>query len=314
MMLTNQATSAPLTDPLPSWQAGQAKTAIMDFVQQAVTEGSEGYIPPGDRIATFDNDGTLWCEQPLVQGVYVAAQVQAQVDANPELAKAPVVMAILNGDKAYFANPAAMGELVQVLKAVSANQSQATFDQSAAAFLATATHPQYGVKYTDVGYQPQLELLAYLRANGFQTWICSGGGMDFIRLVSEEMYGIAPQEVIGSSLKKEYRWQPGQTELWRLPEIDLINDKEGKPVGIDRAIGQPPVFACGNVRSGGDIAMLTYSQSSPHPSFQLLINHDDGDREFAYDEPDNASLAAAQQNNWQVVSMQTDWKTIFTWQ
>jgi hypothetical protein len=312
--LIQPADAAATPDPLPSWQDSPVKAAIVASVQQATTEGGAGYIPPRDRIATFDNDGTLWCEQPLGQGVFIVDQLKAQLEATPALATQPVIVAILEGDKDYFAQPDALAELVQVLGALSANMPQAEFDRQAVAFLETATHPQFNVHYTEMGYLPQVELLTYLRANGFQTWICSGGGIDFIRLLSEAMYGIVPQQVIGSSLEKDYRQVNGEGVIWRLPDIDLVNDKEGKPVGIDRAIGQPPVFACGNVRSGGDIAMLTYSQSAPYPSFQLLINHDDAVREFAYSEPDNASLNAARQNGWQVVSMKTDWKTIFSWQ
>ncbi len=312
--LPKPLTLAATPDPLPSWEEGPVKSTILDFVQQATTEGSEGYIPPRDRIATFDNDGTLWCEQPLVQGMFVMSQVKARIERQPELADQPVVRALLNQDKSYFAQPEARRELLKVLAIISANRLQEEYERQAQSFLETAVHPQYGVKYTELGYQPQLELLAYLRANGFQTWICTGGGIDFVRLFSESMYGIIPQQVIGSSLEKEYRSVDGGNVIWRLPQLDLINDKEGKPVGMDRAIGQPPVFACGNVRSGGDIAMLTYSQSAPYPTCQLLINHDDEEREFAYDEADNASLNAAQEKAWNVVSMKTDWRQVFAWQ
>jgi len=314
LSLPKKTTLVATSDPLPSWQEGPVKSAILDFVQQAKTEGSDGYIPPRDRIATFDNDGTLWCEQPLPQGMFIISQVKARVERQPELADRPVVRALLNQDKSYFAQPEARAELLKVLAAVSANMPQEEFERQAQAFLETATHPQYGVKYTELGYQPQVELLAYLRANGFQTWICTGGGIDFVRLISESMYGIIPQQVIGSSLEKEYRSVDGGSVIWRLPKLDLINDKAGKPVGIDRAIAQPPVFACGNVRSGGDIAMLTYSQSAPYPTFQLLINHDDQEREFAYSEADNASLNAAQEKGWNIVSMKTDWRQVFAWQ
>jgi phosphoserine phosphatase len=297
--------------PLPSWQDGAVKTALLDYVRQVTTAGSEGFIPPRDRIATFDNDGTLWCEQPYGQAMFVLGKVQEQVATQPELAENPVVKALMTKDRAYFADPDALRALIQLLVTVSAGMTQTEFDRQASQYLATSQHPTYGVKYTDLGYQPQQELLDYLSANGFQTWICTGGGIDFVRLVSESMYGIPPYRVIGSAIKKDYRITDGRYDLWRLPELDLLNDKDGKPVGIDRAIGQPPVFACGNVRSGGDIAMLTYSQSAPYPSLQLLINHDDGDREFAYSEPDNASLTAARQYGWQVVSMKNDWRTIF---
>ncbi|AFZ45022.1 hypothetical protein PCC7418_2892 [Halothece sp. PCC 7418] len=314
LSLPQQPTLALNPDPLPSWQDRPVKSAILDFVQQATSEGSDGYIPPRDRIATFDNDGTLWCEQPLVQGMFVISQVKARIEMQPELSDRPVVRALLTRDPSYFAQPEARAELLKLLATISANMPQEEYERKAQSFLETATHPEYGVKYTELGYQPQLELLAYLRANGFQTWICTGGGIDFVRLISTSMYGITPQQVIGSSLEKEYRSVDGGNVIWRLPQIDLINDKAGKPVGIDRAIGQPPVFACGNVRSGGDIAMLTYSQSAFYPTFQLLINHDDDECEFAYSEADNASLNTAQDKGWQVVSMKTDWLQFFAWQ
>ena len=314
LSLPQKTTLVATSDPLPSWQEGPVKSAILDFVQQATSEGSDGYIPPRDRIATFDNDGTLWCEQPLVQGMFIISQLKARLEMEPELADQPLVRALLTRDSSYFAQPEARTELLKLLATISANMPQEEFVPQAQSFLETAIHPQYGVKYTELGYQPQLQLLAYLRANGFQTWICTGGGIDFVRLISESMYGIIPQQVIGSSLEKEYRLVDGKNVIWRLPKIDLINDKEGKPVGIDRAIAQPPVFACGNVRSGGDIAMLTYSQSAPYPTFQLLINHDDDECEFAYSEADNASLNAAQDKGWNVVSMKTDWLQVFGWQ
>lgn len=312
MLIKSSPALASITDPLPAWQAGPVKTAILDFVAQATQAGGAGYIPPGDRIATFDNDGTLWCEKPLPQGLFVIERLNAQVETQPELADQPVVVALQQGNLGYFSNPNAIAELIEVLGIVSANMPQATFDQQAMEFLGRATHPQFGVKYTALGYVPQLELLTYLRANGFQTWICSGGGIDFIRQFSESMYDIAPQQVIGSSIEKEYRLVDDQKVIWRRPEIDLVNDKEGKPVGIDRAIGQPPVLACGNVGAGGDIAMLTYSQSSPYPSLQILINHDDDLREFAYSEANNASLDAASANGWQVVSIKNDWSAVFS--
>ncbi|MGV2828005.1 hypothetical protein [Myxosarcina sp. GI1(2024)] len=179
-------------EPLTSWREGQIKSAILDFVRQATTEGNKGYIPPGDRIATFDNDGTLWCEQPLAQGMFVISQVKARIEVQPELANQPVVMALLERDRSYFDRPEARAELVKLLATVSANMPQSEYELQAQAFLETASHPQYGVKYTELGYQPQVELLAYLRANGFQTWICTGGGIDFVRLISESMYGIVP--------------------------------------------------------------------------------------------------------------------------
>jgi hypothetical protein len=189
--------------------------------------------------------------------------------------------------------------------------TQEAFEAQARRFFATARHPTLNAPYTTLAYAPMVELLVHLRANGFQTWICSGGGIDFIRVVSQRMYSIPPEQVIGSSLEEKFTQMSGKWVLWREPEIGFVNDKGGKPVGIDLHIGRRPVFAAGNVRSGGDVAMLVYSQGRDGPSFQLLVNHDDAGREFAYAEDDNASLKAAKRNGWTVASMKNDWKEIF---
>lgn len=301
-----------LEDPLPTWRSGPLKDSLLAFIAAAVTPGSARYIPPHHRIASFDHDGTLWCERPLVQGVFTLAYLQAQLGANPALAAQPLIASLLEAKESDFTDgPSAADLLLRLSLWITGNQLETQFRASVQEFLATAIHPDYGVSYGQLTYQPQLELLAYLRAQGFETWLCSGGDVDFMRQVCEPLYGITPRQVIGSCLQKEYRLVQGRGVIWRLPTIDHINDGEGKPVGLDRATGQVPVFACGNVRSGGDRAMLTYSQSSPYPSLQLLINHDDSDREFAYAEPDHASLTAAHQRGWHVVSMKRDWLQIF---
>ncbi|MBZ4370115.1 haloacid dehalogenase-like hydrolase [Corallococcus interemptor] len=297
-------------DPLPSWNEGPVKQSIIDFVTRATTEGGPGYVPPEERIATFDNDGTLWQEQPVVQGVFLLDQVKARVKEDASLAKRQPFKAVLEGDLALLS---AMDEpqLMELFAATHAGKTQDAFAREAQAFFQTARHPTLGVPYTQLAYVPMLELLQYLRANGFQTWISSGGGADFMRVVSEDTYGIPPQQVIGSSLKEKYDENNGHPVLRREARLDHLNDKAGKPVGIEQHIGRRPVFAAGNVRSGGDIPMLQYTKEQPRPGFALLIDHDDAEREFAYQEKNDASLKAAREGGWTVVSMRRDWKRVF---
>jgi hypothetical protein len=301
-----------IDNPLPSWNNGEVKRSIIEFVTRITTADSPDFVPVADRIATFDNDGTLWAEQPVVQGMFVLEKLQAMAAADPSLTQRQPFQAALEGDVEYF-KQAGEAAIMELLTATHTNMTQEQFQQEVQQFFATAIHPMLNVPYTKVTYRPMVELLEYLRANQFQTWICSGGGIDFMRVVSESLYGIPPEQVIGSFVKEEFIEVDGKDVIWRLPEIARINDYAGKPIGIDLHIGKRPVFAAGNERTGGDIAMLTYSQQQ-QPSFQLLINHDDGDREFAYQEPGNASLNAAQANGWQVVSIKNDWQTVFSFQ
>ncbi|MHA7633450.1 HAD family hydrolase [Corallococcus sp. M7] len=297
-------------DPLPSWNDGPVKQSIIDFVTRATTEGGPGYIPPEERIATFDNDGTLWQEQPVVQGAFLLEQVKAAVKEDASLAKRQPFKAVLEGDVALLS---AMDEpqLMELFAVTHKGKTQDEFAREARAFFQTARHPKLGVPYTQLAYAPMLELLQYLRANGFQTWISSGGGTDFMRVVSEDTYGIPPQQVIGSDLREKFDEGNGHPVLRREARVEHVNDKAGKPVGIERHIGRRPVFAAGNVRSGGDIQMLQYTKEQPRPGFSLLINHDDAEREFAYQEKNDASLKAARDGGWIVVSMRDDWKRVF---
>jgi phosphoserine phosphatase len=299
-----------VSDPLPSWNSGTVKTTIIEFVNRTTTSGNPDYLPPKDRIATFDNDGTLWPEKPLIQGMFILESLKALVKENPDLREKQPFKAALEGDVAYIKQ---IGEeaVMELLAAVHANQTQENFDAEARQFFDQGIHPTLNIPYTQLAYKPMQELIAYLQKNDFQTWICSGGGIDFVRLISESMYGISPQQVIGSSLKKEFTQKDNQFVLWRTHKLNSFNDKAEKPVNIDLHIGQRPILVAGNVRNGGDIAMLSYSQGGKQKSLQLLINHDDVDREFAYAEADNASLKAAQTNNWQIISMKKDWKRIF---
>lgn len=297
-------------DPLPSWNNGEVKQSIIEFVSRVTTENSPDFVPVADRIATFDNDGTLWAEQPVVQGMFVLGKLQAMAAADRTLTERQPFQAALEGDVEYF-KQAGEAAIMELLTATHTNMTQEQFQQEVQQFFATGIHPMLNLPYTKVTYKPMIELLEYLRDNQFQTWICSGGGIDFMRVVSQSLYGIPPEQVIGSSGKEEFIERDGKYVIWRLPEILRINDQADKPIGIDLHIGKRPVFAAGNERTGGDIAMLTYSQGRSGASFQLLINHDDAQREFAYQEPDNASLNAAEANGWQVVSIKNDWKTVF---
>ncbi len=302
------AAKATDSDPLPSWNDGAVKQAILSYVKTVTDSSGKDYIPVADRIATFDNDGTLWCEEPTVQVLFAMHRVKKIVEANPALAKKEPFKAVIEHDKEYFKKG---GEeaLVKLVGATHTGMTEDQFEAVVKEFTSTVKIPPRNVGLKQITYQPQIELLNYLRANGFKTFICTGGTIEFVRGISDELYGIPKSQVIGTTFK--YAFTDSNRTLTRKPELALLNDKGGKPIGIQTHIGQRPVFACGNERSGGDIEMLMYAQSSTYKSFQLLINHDDATREAAYQEKDTASLKAAAANNWQVVSMQKDWKTIF---
>ncbi len=300
-----------LPDPLPSWNEGPTKAAILDFVRRVTTEGGADFVPVEDRIATFDNDGTLWSEKALPTEVYfVLARVRELAASDPSLRQRQPFKAALEGDAAYF-HEAGASAIAQLLAATHGGMTQEAFATEVERFLDTGIHPTLGRPYTATAYPPMLELLAYLGANGFQTWISSGGTLDFIRVFAPRVYGIPSERTIGSEISRESRRVGGRLVVWRLGKIEQVNDKEGKPVGIDRHIGKRPVFVAGNVMSGGDVAMMEYSRGRSGPSFQLLVNHDDAVREFAYAEKDGASLRAAATNGFTVVSMKNDWRVIF---
>ncbi|WP_254511463.1 HAD family hydrolase [Anatilimnocola floriformis] len=298
-------------DPLPSWNDGPTKQAMVAFVEKVTKEGSPGFVPVAERIATFDNDGTLWCEHPVVQLVFAIDQLKVLVDKQPQLREKPAVAAALTGNMAYFEKE---GEhaIAEIVFLTHAGMTVDKFHELAVKFFNTAKHPKYGVLLKEATYLPMRELLAYLQANGFKTYICSGGGIEFMRAVSEEIYGIPPEQVIGSAGVLEFQDKDAKAVLLKTPKLLTYNDKQDKPAGIELHIGRVPIFAAGNVRTGGDIAMLRYSQSSKHPSLQLLVDHDDGDREFAYAEKDGASLKAAKEHGWTVVNIKDDWKEIFS--
>jgi len=304
-------TTVRAADPLPSWNEGKAKQSIIAFVKKVTKEGSPDFVPVPERIATFDNDGTLWCEKPIpIQLAFAIDRIKTLAPQHPEWKSQEPFASLLNGDlKAALAG----GEhaLLEIIMATHAGLTTQEFEKLVKEWIATAKHPTTGRPYTEMVYQPMLELLAYLQANGFKTFIVSGGGIEFMRAWAERVYGIPPEQIVGSSIKTKFEMRDGQPALVRLPELNFNDDKEGKPVGINQHIGRKPVLAGGNVFSGGDIAMLRYCQSHPGATLQLMVNHDDAGREFAYAEPDNASLRTAAENAWTVANIKSAWRTVF---
>jgi phosphoglycolate phosphatase-like HAD superfamily hydrolase len=298
-------------DPLPSWNDGPAKRGIIDFVTRVTREGGPDFAPVADRVATFDNDGTLWAEKPLPVEVYfIFSRVRELAAKDPSLKERQPFKAALEGDVAYF-QQAGKKAILDLFVATETGSDQERFAAEARRYLEKWRNPKLDRPYTEIAYQPMIELLAYLRRNGFQTWICSGGTVDFLRVFAPQIYGIPIDRIIGSELKLESRMEGDRLVIWRLPEIEAINDKEGKPVGINRQIGKRPIFVAGNVGNYGDIAMMQYSKGRAGQTFQLLINHDDAAREFDYGEKNNASLNAAKTYGFTVVNIKNDWKTVF---
>ena len=317
LLLTNAAFAA---DPLPSWNDGPTKQGIISFVDKVTKEGSPAFVPPAERIATFDNDGTLWCEQPLPVQLYFALdRVKALAPQHPEwktkepfasLLKGDLKTALAGGDRA----------LLEIVMATHTGMTTVEFEQIVKDWIATAKHPKTGKLYTEMVYQPMLELLAYLRANGFKNFIVSGGGIEFMRPWTEMVYGIPPEQVVGSSIKTKFEMRDGKPVLVRLPQLNFNDDKGGKPVGINQHIGRRPIAAFGN--SAGDQQMLEYTQGGSGARFMLLVLHDDAAREYAYGPAKglpNVKLGAftqavydkAQKEGWTVVSMKDDWKQVF---
>jgi len=301
-------------DPLPSWTDGSTKAAIVRFVNDVTEEGGAKYVRPDERIATFDQDGTLWCEQPVPQMEFIVHRINKMAPQHPDWKDKQPYKSILDGDKDFLIDDLVNNHgraVVELVIATHTGMPLEEFQDNVAEFLDVARHPKYNRKYTETVYQPMLELLAYLRANGFETYICSGGGLDFMRVFAENTYGIVPENVVGSFAMNSFAQVDGKWRIVKGTENLFVNDGPTKPAGIAQQIGRIPIFVGGNVRSGGDIGQLTYSQTNPLPSFQLLVNHDDDVREFAYAEKDNASLNAAKKGGWHVVSMKNDWQKIF---
>jgi len=302
------------TDPLPSWNDTAPKKAIIAFVEKVTKDGTSDFVPVDQRIATFDNDGTLWIEQPMyVQLAFMIDRVKELAPKHPEWKTTQPFKGVLEGDMKAVAATGNKG-LDQLMAATHSGMTVEEFEKIVTDWLATAQQPKFKRPYTQCVYQPMLELLAYLRANGFKTFIVSGGGIEFMRPWTEKVYGIPPEQVVGSSLKTRFEIVDGKPELLRLPEINFIDDKEGKPVGINQYIGRRPIAAFGN--SDGDQQMLEWTAAGNGPRFMLLVHHTDAEREYAYDRQSSMgrldkALDEANQKGWTVVDMKNDWKVIF---
>ena len=313
LLLIASASSAFAADPLPSWHDTASKQAITAFVGKVTQEGSADFIPPAERVAVFDNDGTLWSEHPMyVQVRFALDRVKALAPQHPEWRRKQPFKKLLSTPREETV-AVTERELMEIVMATHAGMTTTEFEQTVRDWLATARHPQTGRLYTEMVYQPMLEVLAFLRANGFQTHLVSGGGVEFMRVFAEQVYGVPPEQVIGSSIKTRYEVRDGQPVIVRLPELDFIDDKAGKPVGIHRHIGRRPVAAFGN--SDGDFEMLEWTTSAAAGRFGLLVHHDDAAREAAYDRNSpigrlDRGLDEASKRGWTVVSMKSDWKQI----
>jgi phosphoserine phosphatase len=299
---------------LPSWNDGPAKKAIVEFVTAATTEGSTGWIAPENRIAAFDNDGTLWTEQPVYfQMMFVRDRIQHFSPVHPEWKLQQPFKSILEGDAMALAATGEHG-VTKLIAVTHAFMTADTFEQIVTDWMSTARHPRFDRPYDTLIFQPMVELMDYLRDNGFQTWIVSGGGVDFMRPWAAEAYGIPPYQIVGSQIGVEYQIIEGKPELMRIPEVIFVDDGPGKPVGIHRHIGKRPVLAFGN--SDGDYEMLEYVSSSDGPSLAMIVHHTDGVREYAYDRDSHIgrldkAMTDAPAKGWHLIDMARDWSTIY---
>ncbi len=303
-----------LADPLPSWNDGPAKQAIMEFVRTVTDKSNPNYVPPEQRIATFDNDGTLWSEQPTYfQFFFVFDRVKALAPQHPEWRERQPFKAVLENDIQALAASGEKG-LMELAMATQTGMTSGEFEKMVKDWITTAKHPRFNRPFTDLVYQPMIELLAYLRENGFRTYIVSGGEADFMRPWTEKVYGIPPEQAVGSSVKLKWEVRDGKPVLMRLPEIDFVDDGPGKPVGIHKFIGRRPLAAFGN--SDGDLQMLQWTAAGEGRRFMLLVHHTDAEREWAYDRQSpigrlDKALDEAQRRGWTVVDMKKDWKKVF---
>jgi len=312
---TLPATAQAQIDPLPSWNEGSAKTSIMNFIARITTQGGSDFVPVDQRVAVFDNDGTLWIEQPMyVQFVFILDRVRMLAPQNPTWRTKQPFKAVLDGDMKALAASGEKG-LVELMAVTHAGMTVDEFTKIVIDWFATARDPKFKKPYTELVYQPMLEVLAYLRASGFKTFIVSGGGIEFMRPWTEKVYGIPPERVVGSSIKTKFEMRDGQPRLFRLPQINFIDDKTGKPVGINEHIGRRPVAAFGN--SDGDLEMLQWTtMSGSGARLGLVVHHTDAEREYAYDRKSHVgkldiALDAAAVNKWTVADMKKDWKRVF---
>ncbi len=301
-------------DALPGWSDGPTRARIVEFVQRVTDPTSADFVPLAERVAVFDNDGTLWSEKPVYfQLLFALDRIKALAPAHPEWKDTEPFKSALAGD---IAGLAAGGEraILELVMASHAGNTAEEFEAIVKDWFATARHPVTGRRYDEMIYQPMRELLDYLRANGFKTFIVSGGGVEFMRPWVERVYGIPPEQVVGSSIRTKYELRDGQPSIVRLPEIDFIDDKAGKPVGIHKFIGRRPILAVGN--SDGDFEMLEYATGGPGPALGLIVHHDDADREYAYDRGSSVgrldrALDEAPRRGWKIISMKADWRRIY---
>ena len=306
--------TADAQDILPSWNETPSKKAITAFVENVTRKDGPGFVPPSERIAVFDNDGTLWSEQPMYfQAFFIFDRIKALAPQHPEWKKQEPFASVLRGD---LKGALAGGEkaLLELVMASHAGVDSGEFEKLVTEWIATAKHPQTGRLLTEMVYQPMLELLAYLRANGFKTYLVSGGGIEFMRPWAERVYGVPPEQVIGSSIQTQYAVRDGKPLLLRLPKLHFVDDKAGKPVAIQQHIGRRPIAAFGN--SDGDFEMLEWTTSGPGPRLGVIVHHNDAEREYAYDRKSHVGkldkgLDAAPVRGWTVVSMKGDWTAVF---
>jgi carbonic anhydrase/phosphoserine phosphatase len=314
VFLPPTAATAQLDAPLPSWNDGATKTSIIEFVKRVTTPGGPDFVAPEERIATFDNDGCLWSERPFYfQLAFAIDRVKALAPEHPEWKTEQPFKAILEEDLEEIAKSGKKG-LLKLVMATHAGMTTEEFEASVREWLKTSRHPKFDRPYQELVFKPMLELLGYLRANGFKTFITSGGGIEFLRVFAEEVYGIPPEQVIGSSIKTKFEIRDGKPVIVRLPEINFIDDKEGKPIGIHQHIGRRPIAAFGN--SDGDLQMLQWTAAGEGARFCLLVHHTDAVREWAYDRDSHIgkldkALDEAKQRDWAVVDMKQDWKVIY---
>ncbi len=310
-------TEETIVDPLPSWNQGATKSAIMEFVEDVIDPNSSNYVEPAGRIATFDNDGNLWSEQPLYfQLIFALDRVKELAGDHPEWQEKQPFKAVLEDDKQALLQSGEHG-ILELVMATHAGMTPEEFQQTVQDWLKTTSHPRFDQPYNKMIYQPMLELLEYLRAHDFKTFIVSGGGVEFMRAWVEEAYGIPPDQVVGSSIKTEFVVEEGKALVRRLPEIDFIDDKAGKPIGINKFIGRRPILASGN--SDGDLQMMQYTAAGDGPSMMLYLHHTDSVREWAYDRDSHIGrldqgLDEAKEKGWTVIDMAKDWNTIYPFQ
>ena len=314
LMILSSVTASQSQDPLPSWNDGPNKQAIIEFVTKTTNQNQATFIPPTRRIATFDNDGTLWSEQPLYfQAIYIFDRIRELAPEHPEWQQKEPFASVLNGDS-KSALAGGKQALLEMVMGTHAAVTASEFSESVADWLASARHSGSGKPYTAMVYKPMLELLDYLRDNDFKVFIVSGGGIDFLRVFAEEVYGVPPEQVVGSSLKAKYEIRNGLPVIVKQAEVDFIDDKAGKPVGIHRYIGRRPILAVGN--SDGDFEMLEWTSAGEGPSLAMIVHHDDAKREWAYDRESHIGrlvrgLDEGPQRGWKIISMKNDWNLIY---